>query len=344
MPDMVFPERRTRSQLALPDDILKISQRSPMKDAKKARSATRGDNGALDDTEDELLLSPRKREGRSKRSATPEPQDEYSTVFGSPSCSRVLKRVKCDTLEEKDVDDTFVPYTRPLIPSRREIHDSETSLPANKGKSRKRSATMSKGPMSTVSASPPPSVYSPLVSPKGRAQSVPLLTTTVDFPRIDFRNPPPTPVRSGSSPVKEKLRITSGPLLKLSLPPIADEQNSTVEKSDGSTRVLEEKELPLIQEPIDFPLRDIPVIPATPMTTLLNKLIPMSPLTPIAETPFPGAVARDDTASRYDVDTGWTKNLMNDVSSPDIICFPSFLKCVSSNHLHPPPRLSIRRA
>jgi hypothetical protein len=174
MPNAIFPEKRTRSQLALPDDILKIPQGSPMKDAKKAKTAPRGTNGSLDETEDELLLSPRKREGRSKRSATPEPQDEYSAVLGSPSCGRELKRVKRDTLEEGNVnDDKMSRYSQQLIDSSHPYNTSETNLLAVKGKSRKRPATMSKKPTSTVSASPPPSVYSPLVSSKGRAQSVP---------------------------------------------------------------------------------------------------------------------------------------------------------------------------
>src|SRR5258708_913244 len=165
----VFPRKRTRSQLALRDDILKIPQGSPMKDAKKARTAPRSANNSLDETEDELLLSPRKREGRSKRSVTPEPQDEYSPAFGSPS-GRELKRVKRDNLEErKGVDDKMAQYNA--------RNTSETRLSAVKGKSPKRPAALSKKPTSTLSASPPPSVYSPMESPKGRAQSVPLFTT-----------------------------------------------------------------------------------------------------------------------------------------------------------------------
>jgi len=306
----VFSGKRTRSQLALPDDILKIPQGSPMKDAKKARTAPRGTNNSLDETEDELLLSPRKREGRSKRSVTPEPQDEYSPAFGSPSSGRELKRVKRDNLEDgKGVDDKMAQYNA--------RNTSETRLSAVK--SQKRPASLSKKPTSTVSASPPPSVYSPMVSPKGRAQSVPLFTT-VGLPRIDFRNLPSTPMRSrSSSPAKEKLRITSETSVKSFLPTISDEDTSAMDMSDGSTSVPEEKELSLIEKPVEIqPLRPRPVVPATPMTDSLNKFIPLSPLTPITETPFPvaGDASSTDIARRYDVDAAWSTNIFKEVSHP----------------------------
>jgi len=333
----VFPGKRTRSQLALPDDILKIPQDSPMKDAKKARTVPRGANNSLDETEDELLLSPRKREGKYKRSVTPEPQDEYSPAFGSPSSGRELKRVRRDTLEEgKGVDNKIIQYNARI--------SSETHLSVVKGKSRKHPAALSKKPTSTVSASPPPSVYSPMVSPKGRAQSVPLFTT-VNLPRIDFRNLPPTPMRSrSSSPVKDKLRITSETSVKSFLPTISDEETSAMDMSDGSTSVPEEKELPLIEKPVEIqPLRSRPVVPATPMTDSLNKLIPLSPLTPITETPFPAAgdASSTDNASRYDVDSGWGSNIFKEVSHPKN-AFLFYPKVYSSNPRDPPQRLQIQ--
>jgi hypothetical protein len=119
--------------------------------------------------------------------------------------------------------------------------------------------------------------------------------------------------------------MTSGTFVKSFLPTISDEQTSAMDLSDGSTSVPEEKELPPIEKPVVTQSlrhsRGFPV-PATPMTESLNKLIPLSPLTPITETPFPGPVARDgssaDTASRYDIDTGWSTNIFKEVSSLEI--------------------------
>jgi hypothetical protein len=113
--------------------------------------------------------------------------------------------------------------------------------------------------------------------------------------------------------------------------------------SDGSTSIPEEKELPLIKEPVDSQIlghfTGFPVVPATPVADSLNKLMPMSPLTPIPETPFPGPVARDtDATNRYGFDTGWSKNLFGEVSPPKAH-IAIFLKCVSSCHPNPPQRL-----
>jgi hypothetical protein len=131
-----------------------------------------------------------------------------------------------------------------------------------------------------------------------------------------------------SSPAKEKLRITSGVSVKSLLPTISDDM------SDGSTSVLEEKELLPVEKPEIQALRpskDFPAVPATPMTDSLNKLMPLSPLTPITETPFPVATAREasstDNASRYTVDIGWSTNIFTEVSPPEIYSL-SFLKCV----------------
>lgn len=336
MPDDTFPEKRTRSQLALPDDILKILQTSPMKDARRTQTAARGAIKSSDEMEDKIILSPRKRLGRSKRSATPEPEDEYSAVAGSPSCGRELKRVRRD----KHVDDKIAQHTQRLIHAEHANSKLETSIPAVRGSSGMRSATKSKKPTSTVSASPPPSIYSPIVSANRRAQSVPLLTTVIDIPRIDFRNPPPTPTRSrSSSPVKEKLRIMSGTSLKSSLPTIFDEQISTMDMSDGSTSVPEEKEL-LIEEPLHLrTTRGFPMVPATPTTDSLHMLMSMSPLTPIPDTPFPGRISQDSLStdkSRFEVDTGWSTSFLKEVSLRE-----TYISVLFKMHRpnHPPSRI-----
>ncbi|KAF9526645.1 hypothetical protein CPB83DRAFT_857564 [Crepidotus variabilis] len=351
MAPAVFPEKRTRSQLALPDEILQIPQGSPMKAAKSALKSQTHLNGASssprtqsEETDDELLLSPKKvaEEGRkpssSKRSVSPQPHDEYSRTPRSPSKGRDPKRIKRDALSEPpEAEEVNIDFAKTLQQQLTPSHvrhqlDSNTTTARRSG--RKRSSTTTKKPLSTVSASPPPTDYTPVVSPKkGRAQSVPLFPSNYDMPRIDFRNPPPSPKRGLSlsrSPGKEKFRIELGSFPKsTSLPTIQDETSTAMEVLEEATSVDEERELPTVTSESSIPTFQLDpatsessiasktsvtnLIPATPRTRLLDELIPMSPLTPVPETPFPGRKLHlENDRIQVDDNAGWGVNLINE--------------------------------
>ncbi|KAF9012471.1 hypothetical protein BDQ17DRAFT_1343966 [Cyathus striatus] len=217
MSNSMFPEKRTRSQITLPDDILRVSDKSPLKDA---RNALRNNIAAAalscetpllaDKSDDELLLSPRKCDnpsnllpsyGLSKRSVSPPPGGDYPKQ-GLPLEGRELKRLKqdLDTDGSPDVEIKLVGTSRRPTPT----HIRTNSEPT--GTSLRRSAR--KYPK-------PPTLSPPVSSTKGRAQSVPLLPSSYPMPYIDLANPPASPRRARSrsrSPSKErepKLRIRS---------------------------------------------------------------------------------------------------------------------------------------
>ena len=362
MTSAILPERRTRSQLTLPDNILQIPLRSPLKDARTAmRNHTiAGDAMSADDSEDELLLSPRKKEPQmrvassSKRSASPPPHDEYTGT--TPPETRALKRVKRDSPvgeTQSDIENvkTDIRLHKRLGQTHSRTH-SDPNIQPGRRSAGKRSATPGK-PFSTVSASPPPSLFSPVAtSPrKERAKSVPLFPSTNDIPHIDFRNPPPSPKRNRStsrSPSKgrtPKLRITSKTFaVSQTLPTIRDELTSKMDIDDDASSVLEEAEMPQISVSLNPPAAEaevgepisarptlttstsqtmLPIIPATPATQSLNRLIPMSPLTPLPPTPLQARLLpADDAKERYNSDLGWGAPL-KDVSSLYLFCTPA---------------------
>ncbi|KAF8897084.1 hypothetical protein CPB84DRAFT_1781523 [Gymnopilus junonius] len=247
MTEAVFPERRTRSQLTLPDEILQIPEFSPLKGARTAlrNNAHNLTPSPSDDSDDELLLSPGKhgkQSSSSKRSASPPPQDEYALGPG-PSEGRELKRTKRDLPPPKGNEshsDSLKgsnALRQRLLSTHTRTH-SDSNVATFQRPSRKRSATTSKKPSSTISASPPPTLFSPTTTTpkKNRAQSVPLFPSTHDLPRIDFRNIPPSPKRSRSpsrSPSKEaemKQRIPSAMFVgSSSLPTIHDEVGNNMD-------------------------------------------------------------------------------------------------------------------
>lgn len=358
MAESIFPEKRTRSQITLPDNILQVADASPMKLARTALKNQRLDTRSSSRTpvsdseeEDELLLSPnkkpnlRRKESRSKRSASPPPQDEYNIASHSPLDGRELKRAKRDSSHVAESSDTFVaPPQNPKIlqlqstTPRHNRTSSEPNVPTVRRSNRKRSATTSKPPPSTASASPPRTLATPPQSPgKGRAQSVPLFTTGSELPRVDFRNLPPSPKRARSrsrSPSKEResLRIISGPSIPpLRLPTIEDNENTANMDIDEASSVSEEIELPYVDpatmqvEPphsITLPAEAAPetprassvipplpqpitTIPFTPVTQSLNKFIPLSPLTPLPETPWVGKVNAASLTEGMEGRIGW---------------------------------------
>ncbi|KAF8161241.1 hypothetical protein B0H34DRAFT_372141 [Crassisporium funariophilum] len=343
MTETMLSEKRTRSQLILPDDILQLPQGSPMKDARTAlrnHSAVDGSSSASktpsDETDDELLLSPGKNEtymrtdSNSKRSASPPFEDEYSPVSGSPSDNRELKRVKrelamedCDRRSHKA---RASPHQRSTRGHVRNHSDSDVLI--GRRSVRKRSVITSKKPVSTVSVSPTPTTFSPAsLSGKSRAQSVPLFATSDNITRIDFRNPPPSPKRLRSrsrSPSKDrepKLRIVFTAFAPSSgLVTIQDEAASNMDVVEEPGIVVEKAVLPIGEvEPLDITTGDtgsivLPTpqalettfsnIPSTPVAKhSLNKLIPMSPLTPLPETPFQARLLSNE--DRYTDHAGW---------------------------------------
>lgn len=201
MPDTIFPEKRTRSQITLPDDILQVSQRSPLKDARSAlRNYTTPTDtriptkGLSDDaTDDELLLSPRKDASstrvphRSKRSASPPPENGQSPR--SSLDERDSKRIKRDTSPERiNMENTDnIPLHRILTHVRNHSEPNYTNH-----SSRKLFKTASNKPASS-DTHPCPSTPGP--SGKERAQSVPLFSASYPIPHIDLKNPPPSPHR-----------------------------------------------------------------------------------------------------------------------------------------------------
>ena len=355
-----FNAKRTRSQLTLPDDILNLPARSPMKDARiavrnystKAASGLRlGDFGESDD---ELLLSPSKigqlRQDNQqrislvpKRSATPPLRDDYSSCSGSPSDGRALKRIKRDVDVNRDgqrcVENVTITESRP--PS---AHSRSASQP-NMGKSLYHQSGLARRQSLSLRTSP--------VSGKDRARSVPTFPSSFSAPHIDLRNPPPSPWRARSrSPFKEKeikLRITSGPPQVAKLEIITD-NNGPKAETDGSTLA----PLPGTPQPLPITINDhtrrnanqetptnrraaircddsagpsIPTVhelPSTPATTLpLYLTIPLSPLTPLPPTPLP-TNSINVSKGRYTA-AGWEGDGYED----KVHCYLTFLTTVS---------------
>lgn len=344
MPDTIFSEKRTRSQITLPDDILQVPQRSPLKDARSALrnytipTDTRMPTKILPDdaTDDELLLSPRKDVSStrvphlSKRSASPPPENGQSPR--SSLDERDSKRIKRDAsrgginIESTDI----IPLHRTLMHVR---NHSEPNYTFTNHSSRKLFKTASNKPASSDSY-PCPSTPGP--SGKERAQSVPLFSTSYPIPHIDLKNPPPSPYRiraRSRSPSKErepKLRITS-----LTLPPvlgsIPDESLKGMEVDDPAEtqqrqpHLLTGSESALVNDA--FPTPDIvassaspeveinrPEPPSTPATGQgYGCLDHLSPLTPLPVTPHPSILAAD-AKDRFASLSGW------DYLSGGVVC------------------------
>ncbi|KAG6920163.1 hypothetical protein DXG01_004930 [Tephrocybe rancida] len=317
MASAVFPEKRTRSQLTISDDLLsQLSQGSPLKDARTAlrhnnsrvEDTTNSGEEIVDETDDELLLSPGKpiraqTMRTTKRSVSPPPGDEYAFRPKSPSEGRELKRTRFDS--------GFVPTLNGHSAPPRFAHTRSLSQPES-GRSTTRICSgttigdSTQDPLNSIS-------HEPAVTGKGRAQSVPLFASPVPsgIVHIDLRNPPTSPRRPRScSPSKEcELRIVTGPTVNTKLDTIPDEtglamnvdnepgrtSEATALETDGpaasaiSNQVIDlgtaSKELmppPLPHKklaPLVVPVAMEP--PATPA----RSPSPLSPLTPIPETP-----------------------------------------------------------
>ncbi|KAF8070783.1 hypothetical protein FPV67DRAFT_1412813 [Lyophyllum atratum] len=252
MPSSIFAERRTRSQVTLPDQLLfQLSQGSPLKDA---RTALRNSNHtyaeplndtrveSAEETDDELLLSPGKvppTARTNKRSVSPPLQDQYTSQPDSPSKGRELKRLKRD--EDGGTTRVGESSKDPITFAPRSLHSRSLSQPEPEKKpSRTRSGTTTGSGSSTPSTTKSNSNESAQAG-KGRAQSVPLFPSSSSsaIVHIDLRNPPPSPHRARSrSPSKEReLRIISGPPTIPRLDTISDEAEMGMNIDDDTTEL-----------------------------------------------------------------------------------------------------------
>ncbi|KAK0504553.1 hypothetical protein EDD18DRAFT_303695 [Armillaria luteobubalina] len=263
----IFGDKRTRSQLTLPDNIyerLPLS-RSPLKDA---RTALRNQseppvsswlNDGVDESEDEILLSPTK---SAKRAASPSRDAEYSsniaTLLEAPACKRSRRDYGAVGIGGSEN------VNMPSSPSR---HFTELILDS---------------PKRVGNGSPHKSTLTPR-----RACSVPPA-----FPSIDLRNPPSSPNKPRSPrkvvPVL-KFTVVASPAKPYSIP---DEE--TQQEGDGKRALLSldpvrqeiiAEEVAEPSQPTEAPHDPVTNGDKTPPRTRLT-LAPLSPLTPLPETPF----------------------------------------------------------
>lgn len=254
-------ERRTRSQLTLPDVQLPLN-RSPLKDAKTAlrnhhshghtlaRSSeppttdtknmdvdvdTESNVHSTKESNDDLSLNIRSHTNTRKRSSSPPLHDEYQQELRitstTPLNGRELKRVKPNTFSPRHATVTSVRKRPAAATNPFSLHQKHESVPVS-------SLLNSRQPSPT------------------RAQSVPLFPSSYEgIPHLDLSNPPVSPRRSRSkspsrararsksrSPSKERdfpmLRIIPGPRLDVILDIEKEEKNEDGngqdEKVDGN--------------------------------------------------------------------------------------------------------------
>ncbi|KAG5640315.1 hypothetical protein DXG03_009256 [Asterophora parasitica] len=355
MSSSLFSDKRTRSQLTLPDALLfQLPQGSPMKNAQTAAKNNNDTGPSMDvrtrvetpeETDDELLLSPRKvvtTTRTSKRSVSPPPEDEYSARPVSLCWGgRELKRQKRDGGNDDSVPDGAGPNKNPLAAIRSNHIRSLSQPEATRKSTRARSGTNS-GSGTPAPANPDPDTST--MSEKGRAQSVPLFpsSSASSVLRIDLRNPPASPRRPRSrSPSKEReLRIVAAPSVT-KLDTILDEAVSDMHVDEDPVHealkphttfeaaVLNTLDIPIpdnnvLRNPIEQlqPLEtteptpttqsaSIPVIhepPSTPVSEQFHvPMPPLSPLTPLPETPHPSKFATS-AENRY-TGIAWGSNI-----------------------------------
>lgn len=319
----MFNEKRTRSQLTLPDNILQVPQQSPLKNARTVlrnnSSMVEGDTCGQPglDTDDELLLASPNHNHASinfapKRSASPASGGRCSSHLETHVDGPERKRVKREGghLSQNSIGVEGDTITTILLPT----HSRSASQPNAKLGAIMTEISRPRKPSSSSSAHP--SSTSIPNGNKGRAQSVPIFASS-SVPYVDLRNPPPSPRRARSrSPSKErepKLRITSGP----SLGSIPDEARPGMD-SDSIGR-LTPMRLSHVEDNSKFlmgaantptlaPTSDMIVITSPNVTPKGNSKqafsLPLSPLTPLPETPHPSKFSTG-AEGRYS-NTGWS--------------------------------------
>lgn len=323
-----FLERRTRSQIRLSDDVLKVPEHSPMKNARniaRLRSEPPEDRRFVDDSEDELLSSNRPPNPLgSKRSVSPPATDEYSKG-ASNDIGRQLKRMKWDSSEGE---------TRSSIgeTNHARIH-SEPNLGPSQRVSYKRVATVSPRSKPNSTSNLPKSETTQSLTEltsKTRAQSVPLFPSFSSLPLLDLRKLPLSPIRARSpshSPDKyHGLKVYPSPRKSPTPEPpqaevVVDEHKASMEVDEdpiplnpamtessmaATTSVLEVSVLPpkspaLLPPPVDSSTKFL----ATPLPGGLGFDLPMSPLSPLPETPLPQALIAEGE-NRHNTKESWT--------------------------------------
>ncbi|KAG5342585.1 hypothetical protein C0989_012089 [Termitomyces sp. Mn162] len=313
---MASAEKRTRSQLALSDDLLlHLSQGSPLKDARTALRHRTEPVGVVEETDEPSIPTTR----TTKRSVSPPPADEYAFKPKSSSDGRQLKRMK--------LDDNGLNGHQPtmhVLPARPAYTRSLSQPRSIKDLTRARSAASSASGQTELTV-------------KGRARSVPLFPSSLSsgIVYIDLRNPPASPRRQRSrSPSKEReLCIIPGPATtkldtirdeadsamnveqdsnSLPQPTTCEDQNSEFDVppivNESTTGTILEDRLPPPTPSKKPPLLSVVVEPpATPV----REPSPLSPLTPISETPFPSSPTSEN--NRY-VGTGSSTKIQAPVS------------------------------
>ncbi|KAH6914323.1 hypothetical protein BKA70DRAFT_1095724 [Coprinopsis sp. MPI-PUGE-AT-0042] len=310
--------RSTRSQITLDNDILKVPFQSPMKQGRRARTNTASSSRSRlaevvtadteDDGEDELLLSPNKRNGTPsdstrKRSASPTPPNGLAD--GTPEEGRDSKRVKRDADSGKDGGEEPV-QTRDAVTRVAGMHarnHSDFNLMTRKTSKRLASRLASEKPRSVVSDEPGSRQGSLPPADNGRAQSVPAFPTHLG-PHLDLASLQQLPSRNRSrsrSPSKNstpKNPLKPLPSLLTRLPSIPDEGASTMDvdevpqkdviredeavnktASDAMGSVHEEEQNPLQLTVNTKPIEPTPQEPDPPAI----EEEPLSPLTPTTE-------------------------------------------------------------
>lgn len=339
MTSKLFPERRTRSQIKLSDDILKVPEHSPMKNARntvRKNSDSPSVMDSVDDSEDELLLSPNKQPKiqRSKRSVSP-PKDEYDAGALEERSGRELKRMKWD-LGEGDVKN---PVKARLAKAGHARTNSEPDVGPSRKASRKRAGTASSSnkPNSTSNIPVPPVMRSPTGVPKKtRAQSVPLFPSFSSLPQLDLRNPPLSPIRARSpsrSPDKYhglKVHLSPPKPSSSELPPLQvealpDEPKAPMEVDeepptanlDAVMESIRDSVVPVSEVSAQPPKSPTPAVPpsvpsteppVTPAPGDPSLFISLSPLTPLPETPLPPKTTAVGNEDRYNAEEGWRFN------------------------------------
>ncbi|KII95747.1 hypothetical protein PLICRDRAFT_48701 [Plicaturopsis crispa FD-325 SS-3] len=262
--------KRTRSQLNIPDFDYPLA-RSPLKDARTAlrnRQPEPLPRDALDmvadDSEDEILLSPKK--NTKKRPSSPIEPDRDS-LPASPSAERQAKRAKRETPPTEDTENRRPPS------SKRKNASSRTA-----------SASTSRNPFTIAAGLATPS--------RNRAQSVPPPAGSPNrVPRLDLTSP----MRSPSKTHEPKLRFVSVPPVeaKAAEPaPVPFAPGPSTPESGPTVTVSTPGES---THPVRSPTPEArssvqPMVLKTPRnkSTALGVFgTPMSPLTPLPPTPFP---------------------------------------------------------
>ena len=226
MLDTISNTKRTRSQLALPDLILQLPlARSPLKDARTALRNQSHQDIVLTpepgfqridlDSDDEILLSPRKKIKISNTSSErpPFPCDEYAAVSGS-DLGRGLKRFKRDILLsgslDGDDDSSDVENTHHHPSHKHGFSTPTTSHPSGKTPIHSFTAVKKSVFSSAIMDETDRGAGTAIRTP--RARSV-LFSQAGEVLNLDLRNLPPSPWRSPSEQKRPEMRFTSAPLL-----------------------------------------------------------------------------------------------------------------------------------